>query len=59
MLIVVAQVYPVIDANSDSVRFWKLLSQQGLYLLLKRGFRSRFSQRRGERTGAEQELGCA
>ncbi len=31
LLIVVAQVYPVIDVNSNSVEFWKLLSQQGLF----------------------------
>ncbi len=31
LLIVVAQVYPVIDVNSSSVEFWKLLSQQGLF----------------------------
>ncbi|MCP4469765.1 MAG: hypothetical protein GY815_03600 [Gammaproteobacteria bacterium] len=31
LLIVVAQVYPVIDVNSNSVEFWKLLSQRGLF----------------------------
>jgi len=31
LLIVVAQVYPVIDVNSDSVQFWKLLGQPGLF----------------------------
>jgi len=31
LLIVVAQVYPVIDVNSDSVEFWKMLGQKGLF----------------------------
>jgi hypothetical protein len=31
LLIVVAQVYPVIDVTADSVQFWKLLSQSGLF----------------------------
>ncbi|MCP4769224.1 MAG: hypothetical protein GY875_23575 [Gammaproteobacteria bacterium] len=31
LLIVVAQVYPVIDVNSNSVEFWKMLGQEGLF----------------------------
>ena len=31
LLIVVAQIYPVIDVAADSVQFWKLLSQPGLF----------------------------
>ena len=31
LLIVVAQVYPVIDVNSNSVEFWKMLGQKGLF----------------------------
>jgi len=31
LLIVVAQVYPVIDVNSDSVEFWKMLGPKGLF----------------------------
>ncbi len=31
LLIVVAQVYPVTDVNSDSFEFWKMLGQKGLF----------------------------
>ena len=31
LLIVVAQVYPVINVNSDSFEFWKMLGQKGLF----------------------------